>query len=240
MVISGHNLAFLEAFLEEIGHRYLNMVVDHAGLAVPSAYCSYRVSVTPSESVVLIDGANSFNPYHVTHYSRLMGVDERRVMRRIKLSRAFTCHQMSALLGERLKSAVERFGAGTVIISDPTYIYVERSADEDVMEEFISAQQRLLDITYSRRLTTLVVHSGHVPRFLDGGALEDGRRERAARSSERVLFGLSDSVYRLEEVQGGFSATRVKHPLLPRGPSHFIPAGSRTMTLDEVLQGMVS
>jgi hypothetical protein len=240
MAISGHNVGFLESFLGEMGDRYLNMVVDQAGLAMPSAYCSYRIAGCPAESVILIDGANSFNPYHVTHYSRLFGVDERRAMRRIQLSRAFTCHQMTALLGERLETAAKRFGASTVVISDPTYIYVERSAEEDVVEEFISAHQRLSDITYSLRLTALVVHSGHVPRFLDGGVMEDGKRERAARSTERVLFRLSDSVYRLEECQGGFSATRIKHPLLPRGPAYFIPAGSRTMTLDEVLQGIVS
>jgi hypothetical protein len=240
MGFSRRNAEALEAFLGEIGERYVNLVVDGVGLAIPSAYCAYAIAGDPRGCIVFIDGGNSFNPYHITRYSRLFSIDEREVMENIQLSRAFTCHQMSALLGDRLESAVERFSAETVVISEPASLYVERAAEEDVLEELSSAHRRLLRVTYSRGLTTLLVHSSRIPRLLEGGALEEGRRQRAARYSEMMLSGLSDSIYRLEEGAGELSVTRVKHPLFPAERYLSIPTGPRMMTLDELLQGSAS
>lgn len=235
MDISRYNQELFGKFLEEIGERYVNLVDDQAILGIPSAYCSYLRSTGYTGCMMLIDGGNSFNPYRVTLYSRLFSVDERTVLNSIQLSRAFTCHQMSALLGDHLKSAVRRFGAGVVIVSEPTPLYMERAAEEDVVEEFLAAHQQLVELTYSRHLTTLVVHTCRLPRFLDGGFLESGRRERAGRCMERALLQLSDSAYRLEERPGGFPVTRVKHPYFPAGSTVFIPHGPRVVTLEEVL-----
>ena len=235
MAISGQNLGPLESFLEEIGERYINLIYDEAGLGVVPAYCSYLNSVGYNGCMVLIDGGNSFNPYHVTRYSRLFSVDEGRTLDRICLSRAFTCHQLSALLGDRLESVVRRSGSRVVIVSDPTSLYTERAAEEDVLEEFLAAHRRLLELTYSQRLATLLVGSHRLPRFLDGGELEDGRRRRAARCMERILSQMSDSIYRLEEGSGGLLVSRLKHPCLLQGPAAFIPNTRRAATLDEIL-----
>ncbi len=236
MAVSGKDLGPLESFLEEIGERYINLIDDETGLGVAPAYCSYLNSVGYEGCTVLIDGGNSFNPYHVTRYSRLFSVDEGRVLDRICLSRAFTCHQLSALLGDRLESVVRKSGSRVVIVSDPTSLYMERAAEEDVLEEFLAAHRRLLEITYSQRLTTLLVGSHPLPRFLDGGELEDVRRRRAARCMDRILSQMSDSTYRLEEGSGGLLVSRLKHPCLPKGPAAFIPNRRSETTLDEVLR----
>jgi hypothetical protein len=235
MVIFPHNIRFLEEFLEEIGGRYFNLVCDEIGLAIPSAYSAYLAHTGRRGCVMLIDGDNSFNPYLVTHYSRLFSLDEKRVMGGIQLSRAFTCHQMSALLGERLESAIARFGAEVVIISDPALPYIERSAEEDVIEEFQTAINRLFKTTYSHRLTTLIIRSNRVPHFLEGGSVEDGKRERTARCAERTLSRAADAIYRLEERTGDISIDRLKHPLLPKGPIVLIPGARRPANLDDAL-----
>lgn len=123
-----------------------------------------------------------------------------------------------------------------VIVSDPTSLYMERAAEEDVLEEFLAAHRRLLEITYSQRLATLLVCSHRLPRFLDRGELEDGRRRRAARCMDRMLSQMSDSIYRLEEGSGGLLVSRLKHPHLPAGPVAFIPNKRSETTLDEVLR----
>ncbi len=235
MAISGQNLALLEGFFEEIGERYINLIYDEAGLGIGPAYCSFLNSVGYDGYIVLIDGGNSFNPYHVTRYSRLFSVDERMALDRICLSRAFTCHQLSALLGDRLESVVRKSRSRVAIVSDPTSLYMERAAEEDVLEEFLAALRRLVEITFSRRLTTLLVCSHRLPRFLDGGEIEDGRRQRAARCMDRILSQMSDSIYRLEEGSGGLLVSRLKHPCLPKGPAFMLERGD-ARTLDEILQ----
>jgi hypothetical protein len=150
MAVSGHGQRFLEGFLGEIGERYVNLVVDdRSTLGIPSAYCSYLRSTGYEGRIMLIDGGNAFNPYLVTHYSRMFSTDERKVLGSIQLSRAFTCHQLSALLGDRLGSGVREFGAAVVIVLDPTTLYMERAAEEDVTEEFLASYGKLVELTYS-------------------------------------------------------------------------------------------
>ncbi len=225
----------IEGFLAEIGGKYLNLVQDDPGIGVSHAYCPYLLSRSCTESVVFIDGGNSFNPYLMTRYCRMFSVGERSVMDKVQLSRAFTCHQMSALLGEHLESAVIRFGAGAVVVSDPACLYVERAAEEDVMDEFQQAYRHLREITYSRRLTTLIVCSNRMPHFLDGGSVEDLRQRRADRCTEMILSKLADSVYRIDGVRGGFSVVRVKHPYFREGSAIFVPSRRTPATLEYVL-----
>jgi hypothetical protein len=67
---------------------------------------------------VALDAANCFNPYalaRVVHRGRL----DRGLLARVVVSRAFTCHQLEALVRERLDEAVRRHRADRVIVLDP-------------------------------------------------------------------------------------------------------------------------
>jgi hypothetical protein len=80
------------------------------------------------EPVVLVDGANAFNPYLLTDASRAQGLDFRRVLDAVHLSRVYTCHQLEALLADHLQPAISAFRPGAVLclgLLDPLY-------DEDV------------------------------------------------------------------------------------------------------------
>ena len=52
--------------------------------------------------VILLDGANRFNPYVVSSFARNVLIPPEKLLRRIRIARAFTCHQMATLMGERL------------------------------------------------------------------------------------------------------------------------------------------
>ena len=68
------------------------------------------------ETVVAVDGGNRFDPYEIGKAARALGGDGKEALERIRVSRAFTCHQMEALLSRRLPGALSRFDARLALI----------------------------------------------------------------------------------------------------------------------------
>jgi hypothetical protein len=80
------------------------------------------------EPAVAVDGANRFDPYEVGRAERALGGSGRVALSRLLVSRAFTCHQLEALLARRLPEALARSRARTVLVLG----LPEAFADEDV------------------------------------------------------------------------------------------------------------
>ena len=68
------------------------------------------------EPVVAVDGGNRFDPYEIGKAERALGGSGRTALSRILVSRAFTCHQMEALLSRRLGPALDCSGARIAVI----------------------------------------------------------------------------------------------------------------------------
>jgi hypothetical protein len=68
------------------------------------------------EAVVAVDGGNRFDPYEIAKAAKALGGDGKEALSRIRVSRAFTCHQMEALLVRKLPSALARYDAGFALI----------------------------------------------------------------------------------------------------------------------------
>ena len=68
------------------------------------------------ENVVAVDGGNRFDPYEIGKAARTLGGDGKEALSRIRISRAFTCYQMEALLARRLSGALEQFDARLALI----------------------------------------------------------------------------------------------------------------------------
>jgi hypothetical protein len=68
------------------------------------------------EAVVAVDGGNRFDPYEIARAARASGGDGREALSRIRISRAFTCYQMEALLSRRLPEALARFDARLALV----------------------------------------------------------------------------------------------------------------------------
>jgi hypothetical protein len=51
---------------------------------------------------VFIDGGNSFDLYQISNYAFKLQLDRDKILRRIKVSRAFTCYQLVNLIVEKL------------------------------------------------------------------------------------------------------------------------------------------
>ena len=74
------------------------------------------VPLLRGEAVVTADGANRFDPYEISRAARERGGDGREALSRIHVSRAFTCHQMEALLSRRMPEALSRFDARLALV----------------------------------------------------------------------------------------------------------------------------
>jgi len=68
------------------------------------------------ETAAVVDGGNRFDPYEISRAARALGGDGAAALSRVRVSRAFTCHQMEALLSRRLPEALPRFGARFVLV----------------------------------------------------------------------------------------------------------------------------
>lgn len=84
--------------------------------------------LAPGRSLLIVDGANAFDPFLVSDLARKSGMAPAELLERIRISRVFTCHQLEALLRGRLQAAVSQFHAGAVYFSGP----LDPLLDEDV------------------------------------------------------------------------------------------------------------
>jgi hypothetical protein len=107
-----------------------------AGLFGPgAARFALRTLARPllqGEAAVAVDGGHLFDPYAVSREERALGGDGTAALSRIRVSRAFTCHQMEALLSRRLAPVLERSGARIAVVfgladlfADPDVPYAE-------------------------------------------------------------------------------------------------------------------
>ena len=86
-------------------------------------------------SVVFVDGGNTFRLYKVSRLARLHHLKPRNVLQRIFISRAFTAHQMTSIILDRLEEAVTKYDARLVIISDFQGLYLDKDVPPEESRE---------------------------------------------------------------------------------------------------------
>lgn len=95
-------------------------------------------------STIFIDGGNVFDPYLISEISKKFGLVPERVLSAIYISRAFTCHQLTTLILERLEPALREFSSKLVIISSFPELFYDGEIDQKEAEEL--ALQSVLKI----------------------------------------------------------------------------------------------
>jgi hypothetical protein len=81
-----------------------------------------RISVSAllaGETVFWVEGANRFDLYTLTEAAKKWGVDPHPLLRRIKIARAFTVHQLDTLVTRSLPRALRERPDAPAVISDP-------------------------------------------------------------------------------------------------------------------------
>lgn len=84
-----------------------------------------------SSNVVFIDGGNTFRLYKTARIAQMHGLDPRKVLERIFISRAFTAYQLTSIIMEKLEETVKKYNSKIVVISDIAGFFL----DEDIPAE---------------------------------------------------------------------------------------------------------
>ena len=137
--------------------------------------------------VVFVDGGNVFDAYTVSQHAFSLRLDQERTKLRIHLSRAFTHHQLSGFITERLAPAIDECDARLAIVSDITALYCDPDVKEkreaydlfskDIHSLAILAEQRNMIIVVtnlqsrSKAMDDVLARTAHVSAILqDKGA----------------------------------------------------------------------
>jgi hypothetical protein len=89
--------------------------------------------------VVVLDGANRFNPYMASSFARKAVIPPESLLKSIRIARAFTCYQMAMMVGKRLNDLLSQGG----VIGQPERRWIillgliNTFLDEDVSEREI-------------------------------------------------------------------------------------------------------
>jgi hypothetical protein len=149
--------------------------------------------------VIWLDGGNTFNIYSIIEISRGLGLDPERVLRSIYLSRAFTCHQMSSLVLEKLWDAVKRFESKLVLISDLPRLYLESDIPrEEAVKVFVPVVDELRN-SPNRKDVLIRATSLEYP-FVDG-----------KNQVSEILASNADFILRTRQRSGGVEVELEKH-----------------------------
>jgi hypothetical protein len=140
--------------------------------------------------VIVLDGANRFNAYTVSSFARRTLIPPEKLLKSIRIARAFTCYQMATLMGEQLISLLKQEGATEllqkrwVILLGPLTTFL----DEDVPEREVRP-------LFERSLRKIEgIASGGVPFLLFQSSVSSGSKRAYLM---RRLFQFSNLIWRI-------------------------------------------
>ena len=87
---------------------------------------------------VFIDGGNSFDVYQVSNYASELHLDRDETLRRIKVSRAFTCYQLVNLIIEKLPELLCREEVGLVVIANLLDLFMDSEIEFNEIRQTVN------------------------------------------------------------------------------------------------------
>ncbi|MCE8422485.1 MAG: hypothetical protein J5U17_06800 [Candidatus Methanoperedens sp.] len=131
-------------------------VIEGSSSLVPDTlFHMCAATACTGHDVVLIDGANSFNPYAVSKAVKSMGHNPGSVLSHIHVARAFTEYQMDAIMGT-MEEAVTCWNAALVAVLYMSYLF----STDDGKRLFGPLLADLRHISRSYGLVTVVTSFG--------------------------------------------------------------------------------
>jgi hypothetical protein len=176
-------------------------------------------------NVVFVDGGNTFRLYKVSHIAQLHQLNPRQVLERIYISRAFTAHQMTSIILDKLEEAVLKHHAKFVIISDFAGLYLDKDIPaEESREVFSQVTAYLSKFTKENDLITVAtcIPHGYSRRDVFFHAVACARSNVVVRVARKTVHPFGQQ-FILE-----------KHPTLKTGLVDF---PSENLTLNDFSKG---
>jgi hypothetical protein len=153
-----------------------------------------------SSSTVFVDGGNRFSPYSIAEIAREYGLDPKTAMEKVYVSRAFTAHQLSSLVLEKLCFVLRKTRARLLIVSDISSLFSDRDVPTvEARELFMKVCTKLSQIASEKQAVVVVIY---LPK----------KRSRMELFFEAVLFGKSNVLIRLRRKGRIFTFALEDHP----------------------------
>jgi hypothetical protein len=155
--------------------------------------------------VILLDGANRFDPYMASSFAKKAMIPPERLLKRIRIARAFTCYQMATLMGERLVSLLRQEGTinhlqrlWVILLGPITTFFDEDVTEREVRPLFERSLKRVEEIAmegipFFLFQPSAVFENNPPTPTLVKGRLMDSKRAYLTRR----LFQFSNLVWRI-------------------------------------------
>ncbi len=165
--------------------------------------------------VVFVDGGNIFDSYAVSQHAFSLGLDEERTKVRVHLSRAFTHHQLSSFITEKLAPAIDRCEARLAVVSDITALY----CDPDVREKREAYDLFCRDVRFLARLAEQQSLIVIITNLQSRSKTMDAALERTAHVSARLYD------------RGSHTQVEItRHPFIREGKTEIVTLENQTLT----------
>lgn len=153
-----------------------------------------------SSPTVFVDGGNLFSPYSIAETARGHGLDPKTALKNVYVSRAFTAHQLSSLVLEKLCFVLRKTQACLLIVSDISSLFSDRDVPKtEARELFIRTCTKLSEIASEKQVIVTVTY---LPK----------KRSRIELFFEAVLFGKCTVLIRLRRKGRIFTFALEYHP----------------------------
>lgn len=118
--------------------------------------------ISLNKDVLYIDGWNTFNPYIIQRMIKPLRIDQRKILSRIHIARAFTEYQMETLI-KGLNTTIKEWNAGVLIISYlPNLFYSSNNNLNKNSKRLLELSiKHLRSITTSSNTITVITSFGH-------------------------------------------------------------------------------
>lgn len=109
---------------------------------------------------VFIDGGNTFDVYHVSQYAATLHLNRDEALRKIQVSRAFTCYQLVNLIIDKLPILLSQHNIGLVTISNILDLFLDSEIDEEEVKHAINFLSNFLaQLARAKRIAVIVTCS---------------------------------------------------------------------------------
>jgi hypothetical protein len=153
--------------------------------------------------VIVLDGANRFNAYTVSSFARRVLIPPEKLLKSIRIARAFTCYQMATLMGEQLISLLRREGATEllqrrwVILLGPLISFLDEDVPEREVRPLFERSLRKMEGMASKGVPFLLFQSNPPsPPLRKGG--EGGFMSSKRAYLMRRLLQFSNEAWRID------------------------------------------
>lgn len=137
-------------------------VIEGSSIVLPILFrlCIDSI-ISLNRDALYLDGYNTFDPYIIQRMVKPLRIDQRKILSRIHIARAFTEYQMETLI-KGLNTTIKEWDAGILIISYlPNLFYSSKNNSNKYRKKlFESSIKQLRYITASSNVITVITSFG--------------------------------------------------------------------------------